>query len=264
MSRGGGGAVVEAFAARRDRVLRADPARPGHHGDGRGRTRSSTDALRSRRRGAEDGRGEGHRNPIPGHRTRPVRCGATPTRRCRSAGPCTGRWLPSTWRRAPTPPGARRADVARARAAAQGVAAHADAIAAMVDAALASPTVAAGQEPPALARALRGRARRRWRPRRIRRPRPRGRRRADGGRLQDRPHRRAGRAPPLPPIGTGPRWRATRWRSRRPRGGRCARCVLVFVGDGDARRGRARGRRTGSGMRHGATGRRRHPRRLES
>jgi ATP-dependent exoDNAse (exonuclease V) beta subunit len=36
-------------------------------------------------------------------------------------------------------------DVARARAAAQGVAAHADAIAAMVDAALASPTVAAGR-----------------------------------------------------------------------------------------------------------------------
>ena len=83
------------------------------------------------------------------HRTRdrptpPEHCGATRTRRCRSAAPCTAPWPPSTCRRAATTAGAAPPTWRTGAPAPTGWASTATRSSPWCTAALASPTVAAG------------------------------------------------------------------------------------------------------------------------
>ena len=223
---------VEAFAARPGRRPGVDAARPGDHGHGRVRTGAPPSAARAPGPATAAARGIGARPGVA--RRRPGRCGATPTRRCRSGGPCTARWPPSTChghrrRRAPARrrwPGAAPPPTASAH----------------------TPTPSSPWWAPRCARPpwRPAATRRHWRELFVAVPVgdgvlegfvdlvARGRRRAGGGRLQDRP-RSAGR-PALAGAAAryGPQVASYASPSRRRRAGRCARCVLVFVGDGAA------------------------------
>ena len=121
-------------------------------------------------------------------------------------------------------------EVARARATAHGVGATRRCIVAMV-ARTGRPDGARARRT-ALARALRGRARGRRRARGLCGPRRRGRRRAGGGRLQDRPHRCGDAVDPAAAL-YRPQVASYALALEEATGRPVHRCVLVFVGDGD-------------------------------